>query len=395
MRVHKRYFVFISPASLLHFRGVERWLIEVTTRLNGSIIITFNIRNPNLVSNIDDVKIRIALAKSRLDGVEWHELRAIFHEYAGRNVPSFIRRFMKFISNLIIPIDPRIIKLLKGRFVYLADANADAYQEMFLTAIVAISGARKVILGLHLRPDYKRFILIKPLLILMNRAGLVKGIHAVNIVDALILRRILGNIPVWWVPNGVDCRRFKPGAKRNDVFQVLFVGALSDDKGVDTFIETARIIKRYYSDVRFIIIGPGGPLKRIVEETHKEGIVEFIGFVPDDELARLYAESHVAVFPSRDEAFGLVSLEAQASGTPVIATDIPAFRQTVIDGITGILVRPYSPQAFANAIIKIRELWLNNRQEYERMSISARKNAERFCWEKVVKIYYEKFFKQS
>jgi len=117
--------------------------------------------------------------------------------------------------------------------------------------------------------------------------------------------------------------------------------------------------------------------------------------VPDSELPRLYAESHVAVFPSRDEAFGLVSLEAQASRTPVIATDLPAFRQSVIDGITGILVKPYSPQAFANAVIKMRELWLNNRQEYERMSISARKNAERFCWEKVVKIYYEKFFKQG
>jgi len=147
--------------------------------------------------------------------------------------------------------------------------------------------------------------------------------------------------------------------------------------------------------VRFVIASSGGPLKRIVEETHKEGIVEFIGFVPGDELARLYAESHVAVFPSRDDTFPLVCLEAQASGTPVIATDIPAFRQSVINGITGILVRPYSPKAFANAIIKMRGLWLNNRQEYERMSISARKNAERFCWEKVVKIYYEKFFKQS
>jgi glycosyltransferase involved in cell wall biosynthesis len=378
MRVHKRYFVFISPVSLSHFRGTERWLIEIATRLNGSIIITFNIMDPNLVSNIKDAKIRIALAKSRLNNVEWHELRVIFHEYAGKGIPNFIIRFMKH-RGIIIPIDSRILKLLKGRFVYLADA--DAYQVMLLTAVAAISGARKVILGLHLRPDYKRFLLIKSLLTLMSRAGLVKGIHAVNIVDALMLRRILSNIPVWWVPNGVDCRRFRPGAKRGDVFQVLFVGALSDDKGVDTFIEAARIIKRYYSDVRFVIASSGGPLKSIVEEAHKDGVVEFVGFVPDSELARLYAESHVAVFPSRDEAFGLVSLETQASGTPVIATDIPAFRQTVIDGITGILVRPYSPQAFANAIIKVRELWLSNRQEYERMSILARRNAERFCWE--------------
>ena len=385
---HKKYLVFISTASLLHFRGVEHWLIEVATRLNDSMILTFSTG----LKSIDDVKARVALAKSRLGNVEWHEIRAISHEHAGKGVPSFITHFMKH-SGIVIPINLKIIKLLRGKFTYLV--IGDAYPAMLLVAIAAISGARKVILGLHARPSYKHFIFIKPLLALMNRAGLIKGIHAVNIVDALILRRILSNIPVWWIPNGVDCRRFKPGIKRNDVFQVLFVGALSDDKGVDTFIETARIIKRYYSDARFIIISPGGQLKKIVEEAHKEGIVEFIGFVPDDELAKLYAESHVAVFPSRDEAFGLVSLETQASGTPVIATDLPAFRQSVIDGVTGILVRPYSPQAFANVIIKVRELWLNNRQEYERMSISARRNAERFCWEKVVKIYYEKFFKQS
>jgi glycosyltransferase involved in cell wall biosynthesis len=385
---HKKYFVFISTASLLHFRGVEHWLIEVATRLKGSVILTFSTG----LKSIDNVKARVALAKSRLGNNEWHEIRAISHEHAGKGVPSFITRFMKH-SGIVIPINLKIIKLLRGKLAYLV--IGDAYQAMLLTAAAAISGARKVILGLHSRPSYKRFILIKPLLALMNRTGLVKGIHAVNIVDALMLRRILSNIPVWWIPNGVDCRRFKPGAKRGDVFQALFVGALSDDKGVDTFIEAARIVKRYYNDVRFVITSSGGPLKSIVEKAHKDGVVKFIGFVPDSELPKLYAESHVAVFPSRDDTFPLVSLEAQASGTPVIATDLPAFRQSVIDGITGILVRPYSPQAFANAIIKMRELWLNNRQEYERMGISARRNAERFCWERVVKIYYKKFFKQS
>jgi len=92
----------------------------------------------------------------------------------------------------------------------------------------------------------------------MNRAGLVKGIHAVNIVDALTLKRILSSIPVWWVPNGIDRRRFNPGAKRDYVFQVLFVGALSDDKGIGTFIETARIVKR---DHRFVIASSGRSLR--------------------------------------------------------------------------------------------------------------------------------------
>jgi hypothetical protein len=186
---HKKYFVFISTSSLPHFRGVEHWLIEVATRLNGSMILTFSTG----LKSIDNVKARAALAKSRLGNVEWHEIRAISHEHAGKGVPSFITRFMKH-SGIAIPINLKIIKLLRGKFTYLV--IGDAYQAILLTAIAVISGARKVILGLHSRPNYKRFILIKTLLALMNRAGLVKGIHAVNIVDALILRRILSNIPV-------------------------------------------------------------------------------------------------------------------------------------------------------------------------------------------------------
>jgi glycosyltransferase involved in cell wall biosynthesis len=61
--------------------------------------------------------------------------------------------------------------------------------------------------------------------------------------------------------------------------------------------------------------------------------------------------------------------------------------------MTGVLVRPYSPQVFAEAIIKIRSMWLNDRQRYEQMCVAARRNAERYCWERIVKTYYKKLFK--
>jgi hypothetical protein len=105
---HKKYFVFISTASLLHFRGIEHWLIEVATRLNGSMILTFSTG----LKSVDNVKARVALAKSRLGNVEWHEIRAISHEHAGKGVPSFITRFMKH-SGIAIPINLKIIKLLE------------------------------------------------------------------------------------------------------------------------------------------------------------------------------------------------------------------------------------------------------------------------------------------
>jgi len=167
-----------------------------TTRLKGSVILTFSTG----LKSVNNVKARVALAKSSLGNVKWHELKAISHEHVGKGVPSFIIRFMKH-NSIVIPINLKIIKLLRCKFTYLV--IGDAYQATHLTTM------------------------------------------------------------------------------------------------------------------------------------------------------------------------------------------------SVIDGITGILMRPYLFQAFANTIIKVRELWLSNRQKYERMSILARRNAERFCWEGVVKIYYEKFFKQG
>jgi glycosyltransferase involved in cell wall biosynthesis len=381
----ERRLVLASTASLLHLRGVERWLLEVAIRLGNCTILTFSVG----LRDIKDVEKRLIEIKGRLKGVEWHELRAL--SYESMRAPNSVLRFMRH-SGIVVPMDFKIIKLLRGKILYLV--VGDAYQATLLAFMAVVAGARRIMLGIHSRPSYKRFVFVKPLLMVMNKLGLLKGVHAVNVADALTLRDILGDIPVWWIPNGVDCNRFKPYAKRIDKFQVLYVGALSEDKGVDTLIETARIVKRR-DDIEFLVVSVGGPLRSLVEEARREGIVEFLDFVPDNELAKLYAESHVAVFPSREEAFGLVSLEAQASGTPVIATDLPAFRQSMVNGMTGVLVRPYSPEAFAKAIIEMRNTWLNNRQRYEQMCIAARKNAERFCWERVVRAYLTKFLKPA
>jgi glycosyltransferase involved in cell wall biosynthesis len=127
-------------------------------------------------------------------------------------------------------MDFKVIKLLKGKILYLV--VGDAYQATLLAFIAVIAGARRIALSLHSRPNYKRFVYAKPLLKLMNKLKLLRGIHAVNVADALTLRGILGGVPVLWLPNGIDCDHFRPRPKRADKFQVLYVGALSEDKGV-------------------------------------------------------------------------------------------------------------------------------------------------------------------
>ena len=234
----------------------------------------------------------------------------------------------------------------------------------------------------------RNFFIIKPVLKLLYMLGILRGIHAVNIVDAIMLRKVLG-IPIWWIPNGVDCIKFELGVKR-EVFQVLFVGALTYDKGVDVVIEVAKKLRAMTNDVEVIIASVGGPLENLVINASKQGIVKYLGFVPDKELRKLYAESHVVLLPSRSDTFPLVQLEAQASGTSVIATDIPAFRQTVIDGVTGFLVKPYTPEAFVEAIMRVRDMWINHRDRYMEMVVNARRNAEQYCWERIVDVLLRK-----
>jgi glycosyltransferase involved in cell wall biosynthesis len=384
-------YAILAPSSLLNLRGVEHWILEVTSRIKGITIITFFKDLHYDVRDLDELSKRLAVVRTWFAGrnVRWYELRVLSYENMWRKIPEPVIKFIKS-RGLVIPLSSKLL-MLRGKIVYIV--CGDPFQAILLALIAIIVGARKIILGFHARPSYKVFTCVKPIFTVLSKLKILKGIHTVNIVDALTLRKILIRTPIWWVPNGVDCRRFKQSTKRSDKFQVLFVGAVSEDKGADTFVEIAKIVKRTFNDVEFVIVSAGGSLRRLIEDAHNQGIVHYLGFIPDALLPKLYAESHITVFPSREEAFGLVSLEAQASGTPVIATDLPAFRQSVINGVTGILIKPYTPQAFADAIIKMRDIWLNDRLRYMQMCRAARENAEKYCWERIVRIYYEKFFK--
>jgi glycosyltransferase involved in cell wall biosynthesis len=391
--LEKTKIVFITNTSLLNLRCVERWLLETSIKLcslDKEMRILLISHNSGFTGTIPDhlskrlIEIRRYLSMCD-NNVLWDELFALSHENI-KDLPKFIKRFLKHIG-IVLPLDiKRFVSFTRNSHTYIV--IGDAFQAMYFSILVLISGVRSITLGLHSRPPYKRFYMVKPMFKILNKMGVLKGIHAVNIVDTIQLRNIL-KIPIHYIPNGVDCNKLRPRSKRNDKFQVLFVGALSEDKGVDTFINVAEIVKKKYDDVDFIIASAGGLLKDLVIEAERGGIIKFHGFVPDEVLAKLYAESHVALLPSRDEAFGLVSLEAQASGTPVIATDIPAFRQSVVNGVTGILVKPYKPEAFAEAVIKLRELWMFNRDRYVEMCVNARRNAERFCWERIAKRIYK------
>jgi glycosyltransferase involved in cell wall biosynthesis len=157
----------------------------------------------------------------------------------------------------------------------------------------------------------------------------------------------------------VEAKWFTP--HQSDEF-FLFAGRLVPHKRAELAIEACAEL-----GVPLVVAGTG----RIAEQLRKSlrGDTRFVGYVSDEELRSLYARARAVLVPSEEE-FGLVSLEAQAAGTPVIAYDAGGARETVIDGVTGIRFAPQTAAGVAAGIGRFQE------HTWDRDTIQA--NAARF-----------------
>jgi len=173
------------------------------------------------------------------------------------------------------------------------------------------------------------------------------------------------------IKTGVDIQRFsaindgailrkKYGFTANDKI-VLFVGSLSiynRYKGVDYLIRALHEIRSVNNSVKLLIVGEGklvSELKELAKELKLEKEVIFATSVSDEELPYCYAMCDVFALPSISgpESFGIVLLEAMASGKPVIASGLPGVNDVVKDGITGYLVEPKNVKQLSQRILKI------------------------------------------
>ncbi len=135
------------------------------------------------------------------------------------------------------------------------------------------------------------------------------------------------------------------GVKKEDYF--LIVSRLVGAKGLVEAAEAAR-----HSGFKLKIVGESVGFSQIENRLKKIMGVELLGWVSDDEIAKLYAKAKGFIALARDEDFGITPVEAMASGTPVIAFNGGGFKESVVDGITGVFVDETSREALELAIRK-------------------------------------------
>ncbi len=172
---------------------------------------------------------------------------------------------------------------------------------------------------------------------------------------------------------------------------IYYVGRFDPRKGIETLVRAVhRSQMRGKVPMRLIIAGGYKPgqsdgdekerITQIVQELGLADITEFPGRISDEKMPVYYAAADVCVVPSHYEPFGLVPIEAMASGTPVVGSAVGGLNFTVVSEETGILVPPKDDQAFANAIDRI----LSDPQWRNELSKNARKRMEeKFSWEGV------------
>ena len=233
--------------------------------------------------------------------------------------------------------------------------------------------------------------LLKPYLGHLHRA------MAVSEPARAFVGRYFPNFPMRVVPNGIDLSVYKPGLPpirhlRDENLNILFVGRLEKRKGLGDLLRAYRSIVDRVPKSRLIIVGDG-PLRGRVESyisRHRLPNVVMAGYVPESVKPRFYDSADIFCAPATGaESFGIVLLEALASGLPVIATEVPGYMSVLEPGLDSITVQPKNwRELAASLVILARDPALR-----ARMAAYAMQKARRYSWDsvatEVVEVYQE------
>jgi phosphatidylinositol alpha-mannosyltransferase len=193
------------------------------------------------------------------------------------------------------------------------------------------------------------------------------------------------------IPNGISLDRFNPDVPplpelMDGRKNILFVGRFDESrKGFRYLVRAFPRVRGQFPDARLVVVGQGDRARyeRFLEQHHiGPDDVIFAGRVDEATKARYYASCDVFCAPSTGrESFGIILLEALATGKPVVASDIPGYRDVVHHGIDGMLVAPKDANALALGLVRV----LADAELRERLRANARERIVTYAWPNVAR----------
>ncbi|MGF7119004.1 glycosyltransferase family 4 protein [Methanobacterium oryzae] len=285
-------------------------------------------------------------------------------------------------------------KLMKKNFD-IVECQGFPFFSCFTAKIHSLSGKSKLIITLHeVWNDYWYEYLGK-----MGIFGKIIEKSVINLTDKIIvvspktrrdLRKIKKSENSIIIPNGIDCKRIskiKPSKENSDI---IFAGRLIKEKNVDVLIKAVYLIKKQIPDIKCFIIGNGpekAKLEMLVNKLDIRDNIIFKGFMDSyDDLIAYMKSSKVFVLPSIREGFGIVVIEANACGLPVIVVDhkMNAATDLIINNENGIISK-LSENDIKDMIIEM----IYKKEEMENNCIEAAKN---YDWDKIVEFLEDYYF---
>jgi phosphatidyl-myo-inositol alpha-mannosyltransferase len=209
--------------------------------------------------------------------------------------------------------------------------------------------------------------------------------------------RYFPDFPLRVIPNGIDVNVFKPGLSpirhlRDDSVNILFVGRLEKRKGLGDLLRGYEFMRSRVPQSRLIVVGDG-PLRGKVESyvaRRRIPNVVMAGYVPDSVKPRYYNSADIFCAPATGaESFGIVLLEAMASGLPVVATEVPGYMSVLEPGRDSLTVRPKGWAELGAALIVLAR----DPELRRRMGAYGHEKARRYAWDavasQVIEVYEE------
>ncbi|MCW4030667.1 MAG: glycosyltransferase family 4 protein [Candidatus Bathyarchaeota archaeon] len=376
-----RLAVFNTQPPHLYFGGVERRIIETTKRLQAHADIAIysatkaGFQTPTKINGIEIIPCKSTDRLYPLDN--WGFNRSLTHTPSAYNFDIYEAHT---ISGYGFP-DALKKRGLKKPFIHVIHGPlADEYEQAKASGS---QSARDRLANLNMKrqANMEEAMAKKTdLIVAVSQYSKGKMLQYYNLEASKI--RV--------VPNGVDIEKYVPKPASEEKKRrfglgaepcVLFVGSLIPRKGLPYLVEAAKIVIKAQPTVKFVLVGDG-PLKPQLTATLQAagllGNFMFLRNLTEDDLVGIYSCADVFVLPSVQEGQGIVLLEAQASGVPVVAFGVGGVNEAVRNGETGLLIERGDTNALADALQKI----LSDKTLRDKMGIAGRRFVtENYSWD--------------